>query len=191
MTRTVGSVLAVLVAVSVTIWIRDRAPHPEDWQGPFVGHADIGEAVEVGELTITVEGLDGGRGLVIGPNDPLPTGGVWLVVMVAITADRAPAAVESVQLIDDRGRSFDPASTYRFDQPIIGLPVQPGTAARGGIAFEVPFDVGEHVALRVGPDYTILDAVTDVGLSVAADDWAAWSTEGSEVELPRRTVEAV
>jgi hypothetical protein len=145
--------------------------------------------VDLGNQTITVEGVTGGRGLVVGSSRPRPTGGVWLVVEVSIATEREPAALGSVELVDDHGRSFDPASPNRFDQPIIGTPVQPGTVARGAIAFEVPVDIGDRVSFRAGPKYTLLDAVTDVTVAIPAEEWAVWSAEGSEVELPRRTVE--
>jgi hypothetical protein len=191
MRRALGAALAIVVAVGVTVWIRDRAPHPEDWQGPFLRAADVGEPVHLGNRTITVEGMSGGRGLVIGGGEPRPTGGVWLVVDVSIATEVEPAALGSVELVDERGRSFAPASTNRFDQPIVATAVQPGTVARGGIAFEVPFDIGAQVSFRAGPKYTLLDAVTDVTVPIPAAAWAAWSADGSQVDLPRRTVEAM
>lgn len=188
MRRGLLSALAIVAAVSVTVWIRDRAPHPEDWQGPFLDDAAVGEPVALRDFTVTVTGIEGGRGLVIGANEPRPTGGVWLVVSVSVTTDRAPAQPKSVELVDERGRTFAP--TKRLNQPMTETPVQPGMVARGAIAFEVPFDVGDRVHVRAGPADPRFDAVSNIAVPIPADRWAAWSAEGSTVELPGRTVEA-
>jgi hypothetical protein len=76
----IASAVAIVVAVSVTVWIRDRAPHPEDWQGAFRNDAEVGEPVGLRDFTLTVDGVDGARGLTIGGGEPWTTGGVWLVV---------------------------------------------------------------------------------------------------------------
>lgn len=188
MRRWIVTGVAIVAAVSTTIWIRDRGPRPEDWQGPFLRGGAVGEAVRLRDFTVTVEGVDGGRGLVIGDGEPRPTGGVWLVVSVRVSADRAPGQPETVELVDDRGRAYAPAT--RFNQPMMETPVQPGMVARGAIAFEVPFDVGDRVHLRAGPDDTALDAVADITVPIAADQWTTWSADGSTVDFPRRTVEA-
>lgn len=188
MKRGLLSALAIIAAVSMTVWIRDRAPHPEDWQGSFLDDAAVGEPVALRYFTVTVTGIEGGRGLVIGTNEPRPTGGVWLVVMLSVSTDRAPALIETIELVDDRGRTYVPAG--RFNQPVTETPVQPGMVARGGVAFEVPFDVGDRVHVRTGPDRTALDAMSNIAVPIPTDQWAVWSAEGSTVELPRRTVEA-
>jgi hypothetical protein len=186
--RWVASAIAIVVAISVTVWVRDRAPHPEDWQGPFLHDADVGEPVELRDVTLTVEGVDGGRGLTIGGGDPWTTGGVWLVVSLSVTTDGAPAQPKTVELVDEHGRTFAPTS--RFNQPMTETPVQPGMVATGAVAFEVPFDLGDRVYVRAGPRWTALDAVTNVAVPIAADRWATWAADGSTVAFPRRAVVA-
>jgi hypothetical protein len=186
--RWIASAIAIVVAVIVTVWVRDRAPHPEDWQGPFLHDADVGDPVELRDFTLTVDGVDGGRGLTIGGGDPWTTGGVWLVVSVTVTTDSVPAQPTTVQLVDEQGRTLAPTS--RFNQPMTETPVQPGMVARGAVAFEVPFDVGDRVYVRAGARWTALDAVTNVAVPIPADRWAAWAADGSIVEFPRRAVVA-
>lgn len=188
MRRRIASAVAIVVAVSVTVWIRDRAPHPEDWQGPFLRHAHVGEPVELADFTLTVDGVDGGRGLSIGGGEPWTTGGVWIVVSVSVTTDGEPAQPKTVVLVDERGRTF--AATPRFNQPMTATAVQPGMVARGAVAFEVPFDVGDRVYFRAGPLDTELDAMTHVAVPIPGDQWAEWAADGSTVEFPRRTVGA-
>ena len=145
MKRWIASAVAIVVAVSVTVWVRDRAPHPEDWQVAFLHDANVGEPVELRDFTLTVHGVEGGRGLTIGKGEPWTTGGVWLVMSVSVTTGGAPAQPETVELVDEQGRTFAPTS--RFNQPMTETAVQPGMVARGAVAFEVPFDVGERVYL--------------------------------------------
>ena len=188
MKRWLASAAAIVVAVSVTVWIRDRAPHPEDWQRSFLRDADVGEPVEMRGYTLTVDGVDGGRGLSIGGGDPWTTGGVWLVVSVSVASDRNPVRPETIELVDQHGRTF--SATGRFNQPMTETVVQPGMVASGAVAFEVPFDIGERVSLRAGAKRSALDSVTNVAVPIAGDRWTEWAADGSTVEFPRRTVRA-
>lgn len=188
MRRVLASAVAIVAAVSLTVWIRDRAPHPEDWQRPFLRDAVVGEAAPVQGYSITVESVVGARNLVF-RGASRPSGGVWLVIGLAVRADRAPALPNGIQLVDAAGRTY--AVTDRFDQALMTTPVQPGTVVNGAVAFEVPFDVGDRVYLRAGPRFDDrLDAVANIEVPIAAGEWQRWMVEDSSVEMPPRSVEA-
>ncbi len=184
--RSVGVGLVALAILVVATLLNGWLPADDEDLGedPFVRSGEIGDAVELREVTVTVDDVQGASGIDYF-GSTLTTPGLWVVVRYTVTAADETASVTSAELQDSDGRSWR-ASHARNRSTC--LPGPPGVPVGCVALFEVPPDAIPTLRLRLAPQFDERhDAVADIDLGLTtgdAQDFAAVQV----IEVPATTL---
>ncbi|MDO5495489.1 MAG: DUF4352 domain-containing protein [bacterium] len=117
--------------------------------------AAIGDAVEVGDFTVTVTGIEAGIERVGNEYFGDEAQGQFVKVNLAVTnnGDSAEHFLDSLQkLMDEQGREHSSSSSviYLEDENLMATQINPGNTAEGSLLYDIPADAVPAVLKLAG-----------------------------------------
>lgn len=154
MRRVVGIVVGLLLLAGIGAAHR-LVPDEERSMGPIVTSGRVGEPVDTGGFTITVEKVQVTRRLTqdgLTPRPPLVTeDGIWVVLTATIIGDWAASSYSRTRLVARDGTSYlASARVPSYLQLTNDMGAEPGIPRRGMVVFEIPPDRLAGAIVRVG-----------------------------------------
>lgn len=164
---------AGLVVVLAGAWlVAQTTPSPEQWQGPFVVHGELGETVTGRNIEASVTEVRIAEEVVASNGWAGATTGVWVVVDASVAT-----------VVNDLGGLFDGATLVINDTvysaslrpdtaTLAGRPLSTGVPLAGSLMFELPRDLvhsigAEDAVIRLSlNDDTRTDSLVEVAVDL-------------------------
>lgn len=180
---TVGALIVVTLGLGSALTA--ITPDRDEQERPFTATGPMRAEVVGRTFTATVLSARGAAKISTRGRD-YDTAGVWVLVLVRVSARGEPTALGHASVRDAWGREY--LATGRFDQPLAGAgrTIQPGIPVTAEIAFEVPVAVAGDLAVRLsstGYDQR-MDSMIEVDLPAAgAATVAEWARSATPTTL--------
>ncbi|GAA1780829.1 MULTISPECIES: DUF4352 domain-containing protein [Streptomonospora] len=197
-TRSAVATFATLTLLALIVAAQSLVPDETLATEPIASSGDIGEPVDAGQFSITVQEVRFAETVAdkdgFGTSGPIEANGVWLVAGVRITSASAPLTNVDAELVMDDGYVYS-ANGWLSNglSGGLGTTLEAGIPVAGMLVFEVPEDRISAPVLQVNARESIDDRLSaradiDLGLSgTELDERLSQPEERIDVPAPAKT----